>query len=351
MVEKGTGVAMQESPTGADPHSPIVGKSAAIRSAIDDARRYARVPASVLITGESGTGKELFARFIHEVSPRSSRPFVAVNSAALPDTLIESELFGHERGAFTGADRQKIGLWEAADGGSLFLDEVGDLSLIGQTKILRAIESRGIRRVGGTQDIPVDIRLITATNMDLAKKIQEGTFRSDLYYRLCVLPLAIPALRERREDIPLLLANVFERLSREWGRESPPRVTPAALARLVFHSWPGNVRELENIAAHALSLSFDALVLDADAFPPEISGAMDRPMIQWRGDTLCISVKDRPVQPIRTTLDNVEREIVHDALIRCQWHRGRAAALLKVHRNTVDEKIRRHNLRQSPDSG
>ena len=269
----------------------------------------------MLLTGESGTGKELVARRIHRRSRRAAKPFVAINCAALPETLAESELFGHERGAFTGADRQKIGRFEEASGGTLFLDEVGDLSAPVQAKLLRALEERVIRRVGGTRDIPVDIRLIAATNRNLT----EGTFRSDLYFRVAVVRLDLPPLRERLDDTPLIARRLLSLLARKHG-VAVPSLTDEALDTLRTHAWPGNVRELRNVLERALVLR------GAEPIRPSDLALL-------------------PATPsLAASHDEVEKDRVLEALRQSHGNRENAARLLGISVRTLYYRLSRLGL-------
>jgi transcriptional regulator with GAF, ATPase, and Fis domain len=236
-----------------EPHSEVVARSPAMRDAAERARRVAPYPTTVLLTGESGSGKEVLAREIHRCSPRAHRPILQLNCGAIPENLVESELFGHERGAFTGADRVHVGLFERAHRGTLLLDEVGELPPAAQVKVLRVLQERQIRRVGGTTVIDVDVRLIAATNRGLTTMVGDGTFREDLYYRLDVFSIRVPPLRERRGDLGPLVSTLLGQLSQRLGI-TPPQITRAALARLEAHDWPGNVRELANVLETALIL-------------------------------------------------------------------------------------------------
>jgi Nif-specific regulatory protein len=224
--------------------SPIVGRSAAMAEVFEAIEKVGGSRVTVLLLGESGTGKELIARAIHYNSPQAEGPFITLNCAALPENLVESELFGHEKGAFTGATAVRKGRFELADGGTLFLDEIGELPLTMQSKLLRVLQERAFERVGGGKTITVQVRLIAATNLDLERAVAEGRFREDLYYRLKVVPIRVPPLRERTVDIPLLVDHFLKRLRQE--HQKPTTIVPEALARLVDHHWPGNVRELEN---------------------------------------------------------------------------------------------------------
>jgi len=235
----------------------IIGDSAALRAALDQVRRVAPTDATVLLSGESGTGKELFAHALHQQSGRRRQAFLALNCAAIPENLLESELFGHEKGAFTGAVAVKRGKFEIADRGTLFLDEIGDLSPALQGKVLRVIEQKQFERVGGNETRTVDIRLVAATNKDLRALVAAGTFRQDLFFRLSVFPITVPPLRERREDIPTLARHFAARFAAEQKRRGPVTLTPAALAALEGYHWPGNVRELQNAIERGLILSED----------------------------------------------------------------------------------------------
>jgi formate hydrogenlyase transcriptional activator len=236
-----------------DPQTDVVARSPAMRAALERAHRVAAYPTTVLLTGASGSGKEVLAREIHRRSPRGHRPMLQLNCGAIPETLIESELFGHERGAFTGADRVHVGVFERTHRGTLFLDEVGELPLSAQVKLLRVLQERQIRRVGGTAVIDVDVRLIAATNRSLAAMVSQGTFREDLYYRLDVFSIRVPSLSERRGDLAPLVSALVAQLSQKLGFEPPP-VTRSLLSKLEAHDWPGNVRELMNVLEAALIL-------------------------------------------------------------------------------------------------
>jgi two-component system response regulator PilR (NtrC family) len=233
--------------------SAVVGASRKMRALFDLVERIGRTTSTVLITGESGTGKELIAKAIHQASPRAAKSFVSINCGAMPENLLESELFGHERGAFTGAVKEKKGLFQEAEGGTIFLDEIGETSLTMQVKLLRALQERVIRRVGGNAEEPIDVRIICATNKDLAKKVADATFREDLYYRINVIPVPIPPLRERRDDIPYLVRHFLRKVSREQGVPEK-KISTEAMRLLDGYAWPGNVRELENLIERAVAL-------------------------------------------------------------------------------------------------
>jgi DNA-binding NtrC family response regulator len=232
----------------------FVGSSPTLECVLKQARAVADTAATVLITGENGTGKEVLARAIHEESPRRDKPFIAVSCAALPETLVESELFGHEKGAFTGADRARKGRFELADGGTLFLDEIGELTLAAQVKLLRVLQERSFERLGGTRPVEVDIRLVAASNRDLDQEVEAGRFRRDLFFRLNVVPLHLPSLRERREDIPVLAAHFAAKAAAKHNRATP-QLDPALVEALVEYDWPGNIRELENLVERLVVLT------------------------------------------------------------------------------------------------
>src|SRR5499433_2945535 len=246
----------------------IVGSSPALRRIIDQARAVAETSATVLITGESGTGKEMLAQFIHNISPRARASFVACNIAALPESLVESELFGHEKGAFTGANTRRQGRFELADGGTLFLDEIGELSPAMQVKLLRVLQERQFERLGGKQPIAVDIRVIAATNRDLEQMVEANQFRQDLYYRLNVVNLELPPLRERPDDIPILATHFAAKAAAKHNRATPT-FTPASVNSLLAYRWPGNIRELENVIERAVVIT-DAPVLDESLLPEKV---------------------------------------------------------------------------------
>jgi two-component system response regulator AtoC len=288
--------------------------------------QIAETPATVLITGESGTGKELVARAIHRRSLRRDQPFVALNMAAIPDTLLESELFGHEKGAFTGAHARKLGKFELAHGGTVFLDEIGSLRLDLQTKLLRVLQEREVERVGGLRPIPVDVRMLAATNVNLRQAVRERTFREDLFYRLNVVPVQVPALRERREDIPLLVEHFVRKIARECRREMRG-VSAGALDVLMRYDWPGNVRELENVIHRAVVLARQP-VLHLQDIPLDV--ALPETGARLTEDTGLL---------LREACEQFERQYVLRVLERVGWNVSRGARLLGVHRNTVLAKL------------
>jgi DNA-binding NtrC family response regulator len=288
--------------------------------------QIAGTPTTVLITGESGTGKELVARAIHHQSARAAQPFVAINVAAIPDTLIESELFGHEKGAFTGAHARKLGKFELAQGGTVFLDEIGSLRLDLQAKLLRALQEREVERLGGLRPTPVDVRVLAATNVNLRQAVRNRTFREDLYYRLNVVPVHLPPLRDRREDIPLLVDHFVRKIARECNRDVRG-VSAGAREMLSGYDWPGNVRELENVIHRAVVLARGS-VLQLHDFPFDVA-------MPETGSRLA----EETGLPLREACDQFERQYVLRVLERVQWNVSRAARLLGVHRNTVLGKL------------
>ncbi|MFG0320476.1 MAG: sigma-54 interaction domain-containing protein, partial [Planctomycetota bacterium JB042] len=306
----------------------LVGTSPAMRELVDTAIRVARSRATVLITGESGTGKELFARLIHEESPRRARPFVRVNCAALAESLLESELFGHEKGAFTGAHQRREGRFELADGGTIFLDEIGETSLALQAKLLRVLEEREFERVGGVKTMRTDVRCVAATNRDLEQAIRDGVFREDLYYRLQVVNLRLPPLRERREDVPALAAHFLARYAEE-NAVPARRFSDDAVAMLRAHSWPGNVRELENTIERAV-------VLDpGDEIRPE---HLD---LKGNGAGDGSELPD-VAQNVGCSLEHVERALILKTLESTGHSRKEAARILGVTARTLTNKISRY---------
>jgi DNA-binding NtrC family response regulator len=312
----------------------LVGGSPAMRRVYDVIAHVTDMTASILVTGESGTGKELIARAIHRQGVRRDRPFVAVNCAALPAELLESELFGHERGAFTGAHARKLGKFEVAHTGTLFLDEVGALRLDLQPKLLRALQEREIERVGGTRPIPVDVRIVAATNVDLRQAVAAGRFREDLYYRLHVVPIVVPPLRERRDDIPALARYFLARYAAQFGKTMRD-LSPGALEALVRYEWPGNVRELENIIARSVALA-DGPVIQLEQIPMDVALA---PGVTMREEQL----------NLREARQEFERVLILRALDRAEGNQTVAARLLGMHRNTLCVKLAQLGLR-APDS-
>lgn len=327
--------------------SGLVGRSPQILDAVKLATRVARSTASVLIQGESGVGKELLARFVHERSERAAGPFVAVNCAAIPEQLLESEFFGHEEGSFTGASRRRIGKFERASGGTLFLDEIGDMSLALQAKILRALQERQIERVGGTNPLPVDVRVVAATNRDLEREIAAGRFREDLFYRLAVVVIKLPPLRERGGDVRLLAEYAVDAAAREHGRPRPD-IAPATLDYLEAYPWPGNVRQLRNSVERAVLLVDGPVLLPAH-LPMEVRShpatAFIRGLERRRPhDRRASDRRGHGDQSRMQPLDALEREYIRRALTATGGHLGRAAELLGIHRNTLRRKLNDYQI-------
>ncbi len=305
----------------------LLSKSAVMQAVFDLARVAARSHSTILIHGESGTGKELLARAIHAESPRSEGPFVAISCAALAETLLESELFGHEKGAFTGAVARRKGKFEAADGGTLFLDEIGDISAKLQLDLLRVLEDRGFYRLGGTDAVQVDIRIVAATNRDLRKAVAEERFREDLYYRLNVIPITLPPLRQRREDLPLLVEHFLDQLSVEMNRRIEG-ISVEGMRLLMAHDWPGNVRELRNVLERA------AVVASGSILEPRDLGLV---VPAPGGDTAPGS------------LEAVERRHIADVLRRTSGNVSQAARILEIDRATLYHKMKKYQFRRTDE--
>ena len=310
----------------------IVGESPAMLAVFETVQQVAPTRATVLLQGETGTGKELVAHAIHNLSPRKSGSFIAVHAAALPTSLLESELFGHERGAFTGAVERRMGRFELADGGTLFLDEIGELDAVMQVKLLRVLEERAFERVGGQKTIHADVRLVAATNRDLKKLVSEGKFRDDLFYRLSVVTVTLPALRERREDIPLLVRAFLDESSRE-NNKRVTEVTTEALNVLMAYDWPGNVRELRNAVEQMVVLARHERLTMRDV-PATIRGG---------ADLTKISVV-RPGAPM--TVEEAEKQLIIQALHETDGNRTRAAQRIGISRRTLHRKLKQFGLEQ-----
>ena len=357
--------------------SGIVGRSGTVRAMLEVARKVARHPSTVLITGESGTGKELVARLVHRASPRAERAFVAVNCAAIPEALLESELFGHARGAFTGATSDRAGLFEEAHGGTLFLDEMGELPVPLQVKLLRALQEGEVRRVGDNHPLAVDVRVVAATSRDLGAEVAAGRFRADLYYRVNVVRLHLPPLRERREDVPELVRHFIERFNARLGL-AVQGTTPAAMERLLAYGWPGNVRELENVVERAMVLA-DRATIDVEQLPsalrallpqegaiagsvvagapmpltfggtltpigvPAVAGTAGIPAGGILGSGIAPPLGDDELSVKRQTAA-LEARLIARALERTQGNRTRAAQLLDLSPRALLYKIREYGL-------
>ncbi len=302
----------------------VIGSSEAIQKMLQLADRVAPTNATVLLSGETGTGKEVLAKYIHNGSPRADKPFIAVNCAALPETLLESELFGHEKGSFTGATSQHTGRFELADNGTLLLDEIGDISASVQVRLLRLLQERAFTRVGGTKTISCDVRIIAATNRDLKKAIADGRFRDDLFYRLNVFPVTVPPLRQRRDDIPTLVEHFTKLASVDLGVE-PREISPEAMALLATYDWPGNIRELENVVERAVLLS-DTPELLSTHLPPEIISGEPKPIPSDKG------------------LWAAERAMIVKALEENNWNQSKAARTLGISRDNLRYRIKKYNI-------
>ena len=313
----------------------IVAKSAGMREALELSTKVAQHPSTVLVTGESGTGKELIARLTHTASPRASQPFVPINCGAIPENLLESELFGHVKGAFTGAHVDREGLFEEADGGTLFLDEIGELPAQLQVKLLRALQEGEIRRVGASTPLKVDVRIIAATARDLEQEVREGTFRSDLYYRINVVRIHIPPLRQRTEDIPFLTRHFIERFAKQLGI-NVSGFEPAAMKLLLAHPWYGNVRQLENVVERAMVLSEGPTVVPADLpdFIRHPETAVEGPLESLPADEL--SIKKQTAE--------LEHRLISRALQVTDGNRTKAADLLDLSYRALLYKIRDYGL-------
>jgi len=310
----------------------MVAVSASMRAVALSVARLAGSNVSVLIQGETGTGKEVVARALHELSPRRREPFVVVDCGSLPATLIASELFGHERGAFTGADRQKRGLFELADGGTVFLDEIGEMVPALQAKLLRFLEERTFKRVGGSVDIRVDVRVVSATNRNLQEEVRQGRFREDLFYRLNVLPIALPPLRERADDIPRLVNFYVDAYNTEFKKRIRG-VAPEAMRQLQRYAWPGNVRELRNVVERAMLLAESETLRIAD-FAPAAGGP--------------VRLTDRVELPgAGVDLEQLERSLLVQALERTGWNQTKAAGLLGLNRDQIRYRIEKFQLERA----
>jgi DNA-binding NtrC family response regulator len=321
-----------------DSFDSLIARSAAMQEVFRLARRVAETDTHVLILGETGTGKGLLARAIHEHSPRRDKPFVSVNCAALSPTLLESELFGHEKGAFTGALERRKGRFELAEKGTLFLDEIGDLNLDLQTKLLHVVESRRFERVGGTQTLKADVRLISATNSSLADAVRANRFREDLYYRLNVVPITVPPLRERMEDIPVLAEHFLKNTGQRAGNDNLA-MTPEAMESLSNYSWPGNVRELENTIERAVILAEGNVIENfVFEFHPQ------KPVLHLVGSGISI---DRPLKDIvHEQTERIEKEYLSALLAYYQGSVSKTAEHAQIDRRTLFEKMREYGLRK-----
>jgi transcriptional regulator with GAF, ATPase, and Fis domain len=346
---------------GVNPHT-IIGQSKAITRALELCNKVALVETTVLLYGETGVGKELAARAIHRASPRAEKPFIPINCAALPEALLESELFGHEEGAFTGATGLKLGRFELADSGTLFLDEVGELSPAIQAKLLRVIQEREFVRVGGAQPITCDVRILAATHCDLKQEMAAGRFREDLYYRLCVFPITLPTLRQRIEDIPMLVEHFVEQLAPTLNT-LPPAVTEDAMRLLMAYHWPGNIRELRNVIERALLLNVDGQILpehlpveinvhggtattNPGATPSDASGIS--PGSGAEPGSAPSTVSPETSISIPSKLAEHERALILRALQKADWNQSAAARNLGISRDHLRYRVKKYRI-QPPD--
>lgn len=320
----------------------IVGQSDAMRKVFDVVRKVADSKSNVLICGESGTGKELVARAIHYNSARSAMPFVAVNCSAVPETLLESELFGHMKGSFTGAVANKAGLFEVANGGTIFLDEIGDTTPTIQVKLLRVIQEREFRRVGGNQDMKVDVRIVAATNRDLERAVADGSFREDLYYRLDVIPIRLPPLRLRTGDIPLLVTHFLQRFAEESGKPAPI-LTPEAIQVLLSHEWRGNVRELENLIERVVAFSTGVPVTETD-----VRGWLHRAVTPQQTQGLPTDIPDEGID-LEGLINGIEKDLLMKALERSKWVKKKAARLLKLNTRSFRYRLEKYAIKGGRD--
>jgi sigma-54 dependent transcriptional regulator, flagellar regulatory protein len=315
----------------------IIGLSEAMLEVFSLVDRVADSDSSIMIYGESGTGKELVARAIHQSSARENEAFVAINCGAIPENLLESELFGHVRGAFTGATSPKVGKFERADGGTIFLDEIGDMSPELQVKLLRVLEEREVERVGGSKTVKVDVRVIAATHRDLESAVEKGAFRQDLFYRLEVIPVTLPALKERTSDIPLLISHFLEIFNREKSR-AVTGFSEEAVELMTSYPWPGNVRELRNMVERLVVLKGSGEISIKD-LPRKLKGnriSAELPRVEISQDGICLN----------SAVSEFEKALIVQSLERTKWVKNKAAKLLQLNRTTLVEKIKRHKLQE-----
>jgi transcriptional regulator with GAF, ATPase, and Fis domain len=325
----------------------IVGRSDIMQEVFRLVEQVAPARSTVLITGESGTGKELIAKAIHEASMRAGKPFVTVNSSNIPSELLESELFGHTRGAFTGAVAAKKGLFEVADGGSIFLDEIGDIPPETQVRLLRVIQEREFTPLGDTAPRRVDVRIIAATNIELKEAVKQGTFREDLYYRLAVVPIELPPLRDRREDILPLAQHFIRKYNEENGREVSEQIAPEVLALLEAYSWPGNVRELENSIERAVVIA-PGNDVSRECLRPEISDPESVTTSSHEGTSMAAVQNIGRGVNFYDEVRRFEIDLIRRALVQTGGHQSRAARLLGMNATTLNSKIKTYNINLRP---
>ncbi|MGB4548640.1 MAG: sigma-54 dependent transcriptional regulator [Syntrophales bacterium] len=336
-VDQGRDLPFNEALDGAVSFGNMVAKSTEMLKVFALIRKVANTRANVLILGESGTGKELVARAIHENSDRKKKPFVAINCGGIPETLLESELFGYVKGAFTGAYADRHGLFEVANGGVIFLDEIGELPVILQVKLLRAVQEKTFRRVGGSEDIRVDVRIISATNQDLFQRVKEGAFREDLYYRLNVIPIPMPPLRKRKEDIPILVRYFTEKYSRQFGKEIG-KISSYALELLMKYQFPGNVRELENIIERSVALETSNIILPENLV---IAGNEKTDVVR----AFDLELPDEGIN-LDAEMASIERRLIEKALQKARGTKTKAAQLLNMTRDALNYRIEKLDIRE-----
>jgi two-component system response regulator PilR (NtrC family) len=312
----------------------LTGESEAIHKTRQMIRKLSRSQAPVLISGESGSGKELAARLIHELGPRADQPFVPVNCGAIPTELMESEFFGHRRGSFTGANEDKEGLFQAADGGTLMLDEVADLPLHMQVKLLRAIQEKAVRPIGASEEVTVDVRIVSATHQSLKPLVEAGKFRSDLFFRLNVIELPMPSLRERREDIPMLAERFLAEITDAWAEDETPTISANAMQALKAHHYTGNVRELINILQRAVTMSEDNVILPADLM-------LEQTTVQDPGQEMPYREEE---QSLDTYMEDIEKQMLEDALKKARYNKTRAADLLGISFRSFRYKLKKFGI-------
>jgi transcriptional regulator with PAS, ATPase and Fis domain len=322
-----------------DIYSDIIGRSDSMKKVLDIVERVADSDTTIMINGETGTGKGLIAKAIHRRSYRRNGPFVQINCGAISEGLLESELFGHVKGSFTGATADKPGKFELAKGGTIFLDEIGDMSHDLQVKVLRVLEENEFERVGGVQTLRSDVRIIAATHRDLEEEVQKGNFREDLFYRLYVIPIGLTPLKHRKSDIPLLITNFLETISQSKNKH-PVHISSAAMDLLMEHSWPGNVRELRNLIERLVVLNETGVILPEDL--PERFRGIKQPHIPPEIDV------DADGFDFNTAVTEYEKALILKALEKTNWVKNKAAELLQIKRTTLVEKIKRYNLEKKP---
>lgn len=336
-VDQGRDLPFNEALDGAVSFGNMVAKSKEMLKVFALIRKVANTQANVLILGESGTGKELVARAIHENSDRKKKPFVAINCGGIPETLLESELFGYVKGAFTGAYADRPGLFEVANSGVIFLDEIGELPVILQVKLLRAVQEKTFRRVGGSEDIRVDVRIISATNQDLFQRVKEGAFREDLYYRLNVIPIPMPPLRKRKEDIPILVRYFTDKYSRQFGKENG-KISSYALELLMEYQFPGNVRELENIIERSVALETSNIILPENLV---IAGNEKTDVVR----AFDLELPDEGIN-LDAEMASIERRLIEKALQKARGIKTKAAQLLNMTRDALNYRIEKLDIRE-----